>query len=268
VHERVAVRDTELAVEVTGSGEPVVVIQTALDRDELRPLATRLESGHQVVQFHRRGYGASGPAPGDPSVTGEAADCAALSRLLDLRPVHVVGASYSAAIALTLAATFPGLVRTLTVMEPPPVHVPSAAEFRAASTRLMSVHEERGSSAALDELQSMLVGPGWREVQERIRPGSVAAMERDAVTFLTSDVPALLSWAFGPGDARRITCPVLHVGGGASGPWFAEVREWVLALLPQAEDAVVEGAGHVLAATHTEEVTEIVAGFLARHPAT
>ncbi|HET6561320.1 MAG TPA: alpha/beta hydrolase [Marmoricola sp.] len=267
----VAVRDTELDVEVTGSGEPVVIIQTALDADELRPLAERTAAGgeHQVIQYRRRGYAPSGPVTGRASsVETEAADCRALLNALGVRRAHVVGVSYSAAIALTLAASAPDAVRTLAVMEPPPVHVPSAADFRAANARLLSTVQAGGVSTALDEFLTMLAGPGWRTASERARPGSVADLERDAVTFFTSDVPALLDWRFGVDDAARIGCPVLHVGGSDSGPWFAEVRAWVLRLLPQAEDATVEGAGHLFASTHPDRTAGLLVDFLRRHRTT
>jgi pimeloyl-ACP methyl ester carboxylesterase len=271
VRQRVAVRDTELAVDVTGDGEPLLVVQTALDVDELAPLARRLGAGgrHRVIQYHRRGYGQSPPAgAGVRSVTDEAVDCAALLGKMALGPAHVVGASYSAAIALTLAADFPQVVRTLAVMEPPPVHVPSSPEFLRANARLLERYEAEGPVAALDELQTLLVGPDWRAAYEQERPGPVRDLERDAATFFSSDAPALVRWSFGPEDAARIRCPVLHVGGSDSGPWFAEVRGWVHALLPHAEDAVVGGADHLLARTHADRVAELVLDFLDRHAAT
>lgn len=113
---------------------------------------------------------------------------------------------------------------------------------------------------------TMLAGPDWRRVSERDLPGSVAAMERDAVTFFESDVPALLSWDFGAEDAATIRCPVLCVGGSDSGPWFAEARARTLRLLPQAEDSTVEGAGHLLASTHPQDVARLLVDFLRRHP--
>lgn len=54
-------------------------------------------------------------------------------------------------------------------------------------------------------------------------------------------------------------------GGSDSGQWFAEVRSWMLDLLPQAEDAVVVGAGHLLASSHTKEVATILTDFLHRY---
>jgi pimeloyl-ACP methyl ester carboxylesterase len=198
-------------------------------------------------------------------VIGDAADCRALMEALDVVPAHVLGASYSAAIALALASSSPECVRTLTVMEPPPVHVPSASQFRATSTGLLEAFHRDGPVAALEEFMTMLVGSGWRRESERDLPGSVVAMERDAATFFASDLPALLAWDFGPDDAARIRCPVLYVGGSESGPWFAEVRTQLLQWLPQVEDTTVMGAGHLLACTHPSAVATLVIDFLRRH---
>ena len=51
----------------------------------------------------------------------------------------------------------------------------------------------------------MLVAPDWQRKSERNLPGSVVAMQRYAVTFFESDLPALLSWEFDSEDAARIT---------------------------------------------------------------
>jgi pimeloyl-ACP methyl ester carboxylesterase len=264
----IRVGDVYLETEVSGEGEPVVLIQTALTADELRPLGEQvIRSGdYQVIHYHRRGYAGSGPLLRPGSVTADAADCSALLGALEVGPAHLVGVSYSAAIALTLASRTPDAVRTLTVMEPPPLSVPSAPEFIAANTRLSETFTERGPVVALDEFLTMLAGPDWRRESERDLPGSVAAMERDAQTFFESDLPALLSWEFDSEDAARVTCPVLYIGGSHSGPWFAEVRTRILRLLPQAENSTVQGAGHLLALTHPLETAQLVVNFLRRQP--
>ena len=140
--ELVEVDDVHLEVEVTGAGEPVVVIQTALTVDELRPVSQQIaRSGdYQVFHYHRRGYAGSGPAHRQGSVAADAADAAALIRAMNASPAHLVGVSYSAAVALSLACSAPQLVQTLTVVEPPPVGTPSAAEFRRANRKLLKDH--------------------------------------------------------------------------------------------------------------------------------
>lgn len=266
--EIISVGDVDLEVEVMGRGEPVVIIQTALSVDELRPLAERTAARgpFRVVHYHRRGYPAGGPAPRQGSVNAEAADCRALMTTMDIVPAHVVGVSFSAAIALALASSAPNSVQTLTVIEPPPAHAPGPSPFRAANLQLLHTYQTKGPLAALDEFMTMLAGPDWRQQTERDLPGSLAAMQRDATTFFESDVPALLAWRFEAPDAATIRCPVFCVGGSDSGDWFAAARAHVLRLLPQAESAVVPGGGHSVASTHTSDVAEILVDFLSRHP--
>ncbi|RKS07811.1 3-oxoadipate enol-lactonase [Nocardiopsis sp. Huas11] len=264
--QRVAVGDTELEVLDQGSGEPVVLIQTALIADEFRPLAEHpaVANRYRAILYHRRGYADSAPAPGPGSIPDEAAECAALMAALGVDRAHVLGGSYSAAIALRLAADAPERVHTLTLLEPPPAGTPSASAFRDTVRRLIRFRHEHGVGAALDEFLSVL---DWdRETFGRLLPGASAGMERDAAAFFDRDLPALLRWEFDAADARRIACPALHIGGGASGPRFAEVRQRVLDLLPHADDVVIQGADHALPLTATGQVAEAFTDFLRRHP--
>ncbi|GAA2144289.1 alpha/beta hydrolase [Nocardioides koreensis] len=264
---RVSVSDAVLEVTDRGSGEPLVLIQTALIADELLPLADDpgLRDHFRVIAHHRRGYGRSSPVAGAGSIERDADDCRELLAGLGVGRAHVVGLSYSGAVALQLARSAPDLVHSLCLIEPPPLHTPSAGEFVAANAELTDLYRRNGVPAALDRFGDF-IGADWRRVLERRLPGAGARAERDAGTFFATDLPALLSWRFGPDDARRIGQPVLHVGGTESGPWFAEVRELVLAWLPHAEDVVLDGADHSLALTHTSELGEALASFLRRHP--
>jgi len=262
------VEGARLEVSDWGSGEPVVFIQTALTADELLPVAREpvLAHGFRKILYHRRGYAGSSPADGPGSIVREAIDAAALLAAMAIERAHVVGVSYSAAIALQLAADVPQAVHTLTVAEPPPVHISRGPEFRASNEQLVRTRREQGVDAALEEFLTLLVGPGWREVVDADLPGAVAQIERDAATFFDTDLPALLDWRFGPDQARQIRCPVLYLGGSDSGAWFAEVRELVLRWLPHAENVVIDGAGHSLEITHPSEVADALATFLRRHP--
>lgn len=130
----------------------------------------------------------------------------------------------------------------------------------------MRDRRDHGPAVALDQFLSTLIGPDWREVVEWHLPGSSVQMARDAETFFDVDLAALLGWQFGAADARRLTCPVLYVGGADSGRWFAEVRALMLEWFPQADDVVVEGADHSLAMTHGRQVADAIATFLRHHP--
>lgn len=261
--------DAVLEVADRGSGEPVVLIQTALTADELLPLADQpgLRDRFRVIAYHRRGYGRSSPVEGPGSIERDALDCRRLLAALDVERAHVVGLSYSGAVALQLASSAPDLVHSLCLIEPPPVHTPSAGEFRAVIDQLIEDCRAHGPASALDRfLRLTVIGPDWRRDLERRLPGAAAQEERDAETFFATDLPALTSWRFGVDDAHRISQPTLYVGGTASGPWFAQVHELVLSWLPQAEDVMLEGANHTLALTHAPALAAALTSFLHRHP--
>lgn len=263
----VEVGGIELEVHEVGTGDPVVLVQTALTADELAPLADHLvaRGAYRAIVYHRRGYAGSSPVEGPGSVGRDAADCRDLIVALGLDKVHIVGYSYSGAVGMQLAVDAAEHVHTLTLIEPPPVHVPSAAEFRAANAQLQEARRARGPGTALEEFLALAIGPDWRTEVERRLPGAAEQMQRDTTTFFDTDLPALLSWRFDAEDARRVTCPVLHISGSESGPWFAEVRDLVLTWFPQAEDVLLTGADHSLALTHTPQIADALAAFLDRH---
>jgi pimeloyl-ACP methyl ester carboxylesterase len=263
----VPVDGVELEVADWGSGEPVVFVQTALTADELRPLAAEpaLQEGYRKLVYHRRGYAGSSSVSGPGSIARDAADCRGLLAALGIERAHILGFSYSAAVGLQLAADAPACVHSLILLEPPPVHTPSAPEFQTVNTRLLQTRRAHGVAAALEEFLAA-IGPSWRDAAEHLAPGAATHMDRDVATFFDTDLPALLSWRFGKDDARRIICPVLHVGGTDSGRFFAEVRELVLGWLPQTEDVVIAGADHSLPLTHAPMVADAMVSFLRRHP--
>lgn len=263
----ISVNGAGLEVEEWGAGDPVVFIQTALTADEARPVAmdSALQHGYRKIVYHRRGYAGSSPVGADNSVVHDAADCRALLTGLHIQRAHVVGFSYSGAVALQLAADSPESVTTLTVVEPPPVHIPDATEFRAANEQLVESRRSRGPEAALDEFLIRVIGAHWRTDVETHLPGAAAQMQRDATTFFDVDLPALLAWRFGQGDAQRINCPVLYIGGSESGPWFAQVHDLILDWLPGADDLSIEGADHSLMLTHSREVAAALVSFCSRN---
>ncbi|HSO63820.1 MAG TPA: alpha/beta fold hydrolase [Ornithinibacter sp.] len=173
---RVSLPDAVLAVAVRGSGEPLVLVQTALTADELLPVAQQpVLDGFRVVLYHRRGYAGSTPAQGPGSIERDARDGEQLLAALDISRAHVVGLSSSSAIAMRLAASAPGLVHTLTLIEPPPMHSRGAREFVAER---VEQHRTRGTDSARDLLMRRIVGPDWRRDTEQHLPGADHSLAR------------------------------------------------------------------------------------------
>jgi pimeloyl-ACP methyl ester carboxylesterase len=262
---RVAIDGGHLETVVLGSGDPVALVPTALTADELLPLAERLQSRFRVVHYHRRGYAGSSPATPPGSIARDAGDCARLLAALGVQRVHVLGVSYSAAVALQMAVDHPDLIRTLTLVEPPPVHGPGDAPFRAANADLLGDRQARGAEAAVDRFLTRLMGPDWRGRLDGVIPGSSAQVARDGRTFLDVDIPALLGWPFDASTASQVRCPVLHVAGSDHGSLFDGVGELIRAWLPQADQVVIAGAGHDVALTHPDALLRVLVPFFTRH---
>jgi pimeloyl-ACP methyl ester carboxylesterase len=133
-------RDVALEAHDLGSGEPVVFIQTALIANELLPLASEpaLADSFRRIVYHRRGYAGSSPVAGPGSIPRDAADCQALLAALRIERAHVVGLSYSGAVALQLAAAAPDRLCSLVLIEPPPVCTSPVPASSGRSTRSCS----------------------------------------------------------------------------------------------------------------------------------
>ncbi|WP_062377085.1 alpha/beta fold hydrolase [Demequina pelophila] len=256
--------DARLEVGSFGSGPPLLAIGTALTVDELLPVArdSTLSSARTVHALRRRGYGASEPRPEPRSIAGDARDAVELLDALEIDAADVVGVSYSAAVALQLAADAPDRVRRLCLVEPPPMLSKARGDFVESGRRLLAEHAELGSAVATERFMHGYADRHWRLDLDRLVPGSVARVDQDASAFFDSDVPALLDWSFTGDDAAAVAAPTLLVGAADSRDWFRSERAALMKALPKASEVVVLHADHSLALTHAAELAHAIATFL------
>ena len=78
--DRKALNGVELAYEIAGSGDPLVLIHAGVCADFFAPLAgeAALAERFRVLRYHRPGYGESPALDGPVSISDHAAHCAAL----------------------------------------------------------------------------------------------------------------------------------------------------------------------------------------------
>jgi pimeloyl-ACP methyl ester carboxylesterase len=127
---------TELAVDVLGEGETVVLVHGSGVRDWTWSDQRELADRYRLVMPYRRGYGDSLRADPDFEVDGRD-----IAELLD-RPSHLVGFSYGGIGSLLAAAQRPELVRSVTAIEPPAFGVAlDHPEVRALGERLDGVFQ-------------------------------------------------------------------------------------------------------------------------------
>jgi pimeloyl-ACP methyl ester carboxylesterase len=102
-------------------------------------------------------------------------------------------------------------------------------------------------------------------LEERI-PGVVAQSIEDADTFFGVELPSLPVWTFGPEQAATIHRRVLSVLGAETQPLWVEIAEFLRSSLPNVEDCMIEGVGHLLQIQRPEPVARAMADFLRRNP--
>ncbi len=268
--QRAHVNGVELEYEITGAGEPVLLISPVV-ADGFLPLVSEgaMAARYQLITYHKRGWAGSTHAPGPVSIADHAADAAALLGYLDQPRAHVAGHSSGGPVAMQLALLRPEMVHTLALLEPSVLSVPGAAAFLQKAGPAFEAYAAGDHERALALFISLVSGLEWNDCRatlERRVPGAVAAAIADADTFFGIELPGLGAWTFGATEAGAISQPVLSVLGTETQPLWVEIAGLLRSWLPEVEQCEVEGAGHLLQLQRPETVAQGLAAFLERHP--
>jgi len=269
--EHMAADGITLECEVLGSGEPAIFIHGALIADSFQPLLFEpvLAHHYKLVLYHRRGYAGSSHSDAPTSIAQQAADCRAVLRHLGVERAHVVGHSSGACIAIQLALDSPGTVRSLALLEPALTIGSAGPAYRDSLLRGRERYGKEPPEHLVDEFLQARFGTGYRALLDRMVPGVFEQAVADAGTSFELEVPALLEWEFGEGEAKRITQPVLAVLGSGStalGARFGETHRLLLEWLTDVRGFVLPNAAHGMQMQNARGMAEALADFWAHHP--
>jgi pimeloyl-ACP methyl ester carboxylesterase len=161
------------------------------------------------------------------------------------RPAALVGNSYGGFVALEFAARRPDLVEKLVLLDAPLMDHDFSDEFEQYATE-----EERlldaGDKEAAVELNLRFWCP---EIADRVRAMAVASLEYENEELPNPDLGA-------------VTAPTLVAVGEHDKADFRAIAERLARELPNAELAVIPGAGHLPSMEQPEATLELVIGFL------
>lgn len=221
--------DTTLYHELTGTGDPIVLVHGGMvDSRTWEFLIPHLAGRFHVVAYDRRGYGRSDGAPVGDAAT-HASDLAGLIVALGLAPVHVVAISSGGVVALRLAADRPDLVRRVALHEPALIQLlagdrdtqPILDDFLANADAVCEHVAAGRAEVAAERFADFIVAPGaWqlipagrREMMVANAPNVLADRQDLEATF---SVPAEhLAGSQHPSCCRRVTAaPTCSV------PWW------------------------------------------------
>lgn len=198
--------DLAIHYETAGSGSPLVLIHGLGSSARDWAFQVSFLAPHfKVIAFDVRGHGRSGKPPGPYSVSGFAADAAALIEGLALGPAHVAGISMGGMIAFQLGLDRPELVRSLAVINSGPelvLRTPGQRmlfAYRRAIVRFLGMRA-MGKVLARDLFPEPHQGRLRQTLTERWA-------ENDPEAYLAS-LNAIVGWTVA-GEIGRIRCPVL-----------------------------------------------------------
>jgi pimeloyl-ACP methyl ester carboxylesterase len=261
-----------LHVEITGAGEPVVLIPglfgSAFGFRTLVPLLTA--RGYRAIVIEPLGIGSSTRPPrADYSLTAQAHRLAAVLDTLGVRQALVVGHSVGGAEAFRLAYLRPDLVTALISLESGPAETAATPAFKRAMRFAPWIKLLGGVRLIRWKIRRILVASSGdtRWVTDDVVAGYTAAAARNLGATLKAFVamaaarePEKLEPHLG-----EIRCPVRLVVGGAPHEGDVSGAEIVLLehTLPQFALDSVPGAGHFL---HEERPDAVVAAILRTAP--
>jgi pimeloyl-ACP methyl ester carboxylesterase len=268
--ERALVNGTEIEFEVTGEGEPALLIHGAFVADAFYPLVGEpaLAGRYRLIRYHRRGYLGSATPTGPITVADHAADALSLLQHLGIAQAHVAGHSYGGLVGLQLALDAPEAVASLALLEPALPGAlfasPDVGNALAAAFPAFLVGDVRG---ALDAVMTALGDPDYRRhIERNMPPGAFDAIVKQVRPLLDYDLPAMREWSFGAAEAARVRQPLLAVVGARTFACMRAAFAQAVALLPQAQTYELPEATHLLMIMNARDMAERLAAFWGGRP--
>ena len=251
-----------------GTGIPVVFSHGgSSDLRYWEPQRKVFGARYRFVAYSRRFHGSGArPADGDDSGDAHKNDLLAIMRRLKAGPVHLVG--FSTAIALRSTLDDPGLVRSLTIIEP---NVPWLLDGDPEGETVLT---------------------WWRDENERVRVEAAGDAERGAKlwfelvnnrgpdTFDAQPEPLRRMW-LDNFNARRpaapslepltceqlaaITTPTLALAAEYGMPYSRRIVDKLAGCIPGSRLVVIPSVSHFMSYQQPDRFNEAVLNFVAEH---
>jgi pimeloyl-ACP methyl ester carboxylesterase len=240
---------------IGGLGDPAESWQAQIDA---------LSDRYRIVAPDNRGAGRSPLPPRGLSIPAMAEDAAAVLRSLEIPHAHVAGFSMGGAVAQELAIRHPALVRSLVLSGT--WSVPHVYWRRVFESWMAAARTARSDRGLLESFFLWIYSREWHEdgtVDRLIEETLASPLAQEPDAFL-AQAQACIDWE-GAGDRLRdVTVPTLVIVGDADILCPPRLSQPIVAAMPHAELAVIQGGAHQPFQEKPDEYNALVAGFWAR----
>jgi pimeloyl-ACP methyl ester carboxylesterase len=264
--QRLTVSGIDIAYLDEGKGPNVIIGHcSSASHKEWLPLIADLKPDWHVLAPDFTGYGQSQSWPAGRPFSIDA-DISVLTTLAKKvrGPLHLVGHSYGAALALEAARKLVPRVKSLTLVEPVTFHLlkverrPEWREVEELGIAVLSAVGKGDDRAAASAFMSYWLGRWrWWLAPEKFKAAITATIGKVALEFaIAIEAEERLSAYAG------VTAPTLLIAGSKTRAPARAVVDLLGATLPQAEIKIVKGAGHMSPFTHPTEINRLVRAHL------
>jgi 3-oxoadipate enol-lactonase len=264
--ERARINQVELAYQLRGKGDPIVMIHGAQgDQSMFNDLAAHFANSYRVLTFDQRCSGLSEKPDADFTIATLADDTAALMDHLGFTRAHIIGVSMGGMIALEFVLRHPNKARSVvlgctTPGGPKAMRIGGSAFTNAYSATPMSA-EERGRALA-----EAAFTKGYIERHPEIIPAMIEARRQRPID------PAALGHRLKAALAHNvydrldaIKTPVLVITGKDDALISWENSRLLADNIPRAEFVLLEPAGHCFWLEQPAESFQAIGRFLQAH---
>ena len=253
----------DIHYERDGTGHPMIMLLPQSNGPVgTGPFLERLASDFSVIRYDQRGTGQSAPVPSEDvmSMAGRAGEVIGLMDALEIERAHLCCHSTGCGIGLSVASAHPDRTAGLVLINPWQYgdgHLTTMQQLRIAAARGLDPYRYAWFNA------SLLFPPNYRRTHEAgfEKMAEAAKSNPQDADQIAQRLNAILAY-----DSRAITsslaCPTLIATGADDQlmpAWFGrEMAE----IIPGARLIELDGGGHMLPETRSEELAMEITGFL------
>ncbi|WP_285768978.1 2-succinyl-6-hydroxy-2,4-cyclohexadiene-1-carboxylate synthase [Peribacillus sp. SI8-4] len=262
--------DAVYAVEITGNGEPLVLLHGFTGNRDTWKFLIPILKDHTLIMVDIIGHGMSA-APADPGryeMDRVAEDIKHILDELHFPKAHILGYSMGGRLALAFACLYPEYVETLILESSSPgLATAEERETRKRNDRKLAERIlEFGLEAFVDHWEDIPLF----ESQQRLPAKTKSAIRKQR---LANDPAGLSNSLLGMGtgsqasywgDLQALDFPVLLLTGEFD-PKFCGIANLMDKKLGHAEWKIINGAGHAIHVEDGEKFGKIISEFLKRN---